>query len=271
MRNTMRNVRPPAVAGAFYPGDAGELIRDVDGMLAGAKRSTVRPKALVVPHAGYVYSGPIAASAYASLENLDPKPTKVVLLGPAHHVGLHGLALPGVDGLRTPLGVVSVDRELEFLALKFPFVVESHPAHDREHSLEVQLPFLQRVLGPDFTVLPLCVGHASPHEVEQLLNAVWGGDETLIVVSSDLSHYLPYEEAQNLDATTARRIVALDELGLEDDQACGSHPLRGLLLAARAHGLKVQQLDLRNSGDTAGDKGRVVGYGAFALVPGVEA
>lgn len=261
---TVTTVRPPAVAGAFYPGEAHALARDVDAMLAEARRSQVRPKALVVPHAGYVYSGPVAATAYKALENLQPKPTKVVLLGPAHHVGFHGLALPSVDALRTPLGVVPVDKALELEVRRFPFVVDGPRAHEREHSLEVQLPFLQRVLG-EFTVLPLCVGHASPREVEQVLDAVWGGDETLIVVSSDLSHYLPYDEARAVDAETAKRIAALDEADLDGEQACGVYPLSGLLVSARDHGLVVQQLDLRNSGDTAGDKGRVVGYGAFAL------
>lgn len=264
MRTMTRTVRPPAVAGAFYPGEADQLASEIDELLAAAKPSSVRPKALIVPHAGYVYSGPVAASAYAALRNLQVKPTKVVLLGPAHHVGFHGLALPSVDALRTPLGVVAVDKDLEFKVRAFPFVTDSQRAHEREHSLEVQLPFLQRVLG-DFTVLPLCVGRASPHEVEQVLNAVWGGDETIIVVSSDLSHYLPYDEARSIDAETARRIAALDEGDIDGEQACGVYPLSGLLVSARDHGLHVQQLDLRNSGDTAGDKSRVVGYGAFAL------
>lgn len=259
-----RHVRPAAVAGTFYPASASTLTHDLDAMLAEAKPPALHPKALVVPHAGFVYSGPIAATAFATLKNLRPLPTKVVLLGPTHHVGIHGLALPAVDAVRTPLGEIEIDKDLEFKVRKFGFVTDSARAHEREHSLEVQLPFLQRVL-PQFTLLPLAVGHAAPHEVEQVLNAVWGGPETLIVVSSDLSHYLPYEEAQAHDRGTAARIISFELEGLDGERACGVYPLRGLLLAAEGHGLEAHQLDLRNSGDTAGDRSRVVGYGAFAF------
>ena len=264
MRAVTRTVRPAAVAGAFYPSSAEKLGRDVDAMLAAATPRPLRPKALVAPHAGYVYSGPIAASAYKLLENLKPKPTRVVLLGPAHTVGFHGIALPAVDALHTPLGNVPVDSELEFEALKFPFVMDEARAHAREHSLEVHLPFLQRALG-EFTVLPLCVGHASPDDVADLLEALWGGPETLIVVSTDLSHYLPYSEAQRVDQETVESILALDADALEGERACGTHPLSGLLVAARRKGLEPTLLDLRNSGDTAGDKSRVVGYASFAF------
>lgn len=270
MRPVTRTVRPPAVAGAFYPADAEKLARQVDALLAEATRRPLKPKALVAPHAGYVYSGPIAASAYALLQNLSPRPTRVVLLGPAHTVGFHGVALPAVDALRTPLGTVPVDGELEFKALQFPFVVDEARAHEREHSLEVHLPFLQRALG-DFTVLPLCVGRVTPEDVADLLEAVWGGPETLIVVSTDLSHYLPWDEAKALDAKTAESILALDGDALDGEVACGAHPLAGLLLAARRKRLEPTLLDLRSSGDTAGDKARVVGYAAFAFTPGAEA
>ncbi len=257
-------VRPAAVAGAFYPGNALQLAQQVDSLLAHAEDPHVRPKALIVPHAGYLYSGPIAATAYAAVAAMDPKPTKVVLLGPSHHVGFKGLALPGVNALATPLGLVEVDRELVEKLSQFPFVGQSPLAHKREHSLEVQLPFLQRVLG-NFTVLPLVVGQAQPKDVASVLEALWGGTETLIVVSSDLSHYLPFEEARAIDAHTAERIGALDGAALAADQACGAGPVRGLLMAAREHSLAVRTLDLRNSGETAGNRERVVGYGAFAF------
>lgn len=260
----MKTVRPPAVAGAFYPADPQELRAQVDGLLAEAHAQALRPKVLVAPHAGYVYSGPIAASAYKLLQNLKPKPTRVVLLGPAHSMGFPGVALPAVDALRTPLGLVPVDGELEFKALQFPFVLDEAKAHEREHSLEVHLPFLQRALG-DFAVLPLCVGHVSADDVADLLEAVWGGPETLIVISSDLSHYLPYDEARRVDQETVESILELQVEAMEGERACGAFPLSGLLLTARRQGLTPTLLDLRNSGDTAGDKDRVVGYAAFAF------
>ena len=262
--NATNAVRPAAVAGAFYPGNAIQLAQQVDSLLSHARDPHVRPKALIVPHAGYIYSGPIAASAYAAVAAMRPRPTRIVLLGPSHHVGFKGLALPGADALATPLGLIEVDRELVELVRRFPFVGESPLAHKREHSLEVQLPFLQRALGT-FTVLPLVVGHAAPADVARVLDAVWGGDETLIVVSSDLSHYLTFDQARVVDAHTARCIGALDEGDLASEQACGAEPLRGLLVAAREHHLSARLLDLRNSGETAGDRERVVGYGAFAF------
>lgn len=268
MANGVHGVRPAAVAGAFYPGDAGALANAVDALLADAVDHHVRPKALIVPHAGYIYSGPIAASAYASVASMRPLPTKVVLLGPSHHVGFKGLALPGVEALATPLGLVEVDAQLVERIRHFAFVGESPLAHKREHSLEVQLPFLQRTLGT-FTVLPLVVGDVAPKEVARVLDAVWGGPETLIIVSSDLSHYLPFDQARAADAHTAERIGVLDGTELAAEQACGFEPLRGLLVAAREHHLSAQLLDLRNSGETAGDRMRVVGYGAFTFsLPG---
>lgn len=257
-------VRPAAVAGAFYPGNAIQLAQQVDSLIARAEDPHIRPKALIVPHAGYIYSGPIAATAYAAVAAMRPRPSKVVLLGPSHHVGFKGLALPGFTALATPLGLVEVDRPLADTLRKFSFVGESPLAHKREHSLEVQLPFLQRALG-SFTVLPLVVGHVPPEDVAAVLEAVWGGPETLIVVSSDLSHYLPYDDARVIDAHTAQSIGDLDGSHLASEQACGAEPVRGLLLAAREHHLKARVLDLRNSGETAGDRRKVVGYGAFAF------
>ena len=260
--------RPPAVAGSFYEGHPVALRREVDALLetAPSPARAEAPKALIVPHAGHVYSGPIAASAYALLRPFAERYRRVVLLGPTHRVPLRGLGLPGVGAFATPLGLVPVDEAAVAVAARCPGVTVSPAAHAREHSLEVQLPFLQRVL-PKFTLLPLAVGHATPTEVEQVLNAVWGGPETLIVVSSDLSHFLPYDEARAHDAGTAARILSFELEGLDGERACGVYPLRGLLLAAEGHGLVAHQLDLRNSGDTAGDRARVVGYGAFAFCP----
>lgn len=264
---TPDTTRPAAVAGLFYPGTAAALARELRDLLARGRPPALAaaPKALIVPHAGYVYSGPVAASAYALLEPRRGIIRRVVLLGPVHRVPVRGLALPGVDAFETPLGRVAVDRELAGRLAALPQVVTSRAAHAREHSLEVQLPFLQQVLD-DFTLLPLAVGDATPEEVAEVLDALWGGDETLIVISSDLSHYLPYEQARRIDAATCDAIGRLDAR-LDHDQACGGTPINGLLRAAHRHGLRAHLLDLRNSGDTAGERERVVGYAAFAFVP----
>lgn len=261
------NVRPAAVAGMFYPATATALANEVGQLLRNADGQTLpRPKAIIVPHAGFIYSGAIAASIYAPLAALRGTIRRVVLLGPTHRVAVHGLALPACSAFATPLGTVPVDGQsiaelLEFSRL--PQLVISDAAHAEEHSLEVQLPFLQTVLG-EFSLVPLAVGRASAEQVAAVLDSLWGGDETLIVVSSDLSHYLPYDAARQSDAQAAARILALDP-ALDHQQACGATPVNGLLLAARRHGLQAQQIDLRNSGDTAGDKRRVVGYGAFSF------
>lgn len=257
----MLTVRPPAVAGQFYPGDARALAAMIDGFLAAAPEAPrdVAPKAIVVPHAGYVYSGALAGLGYAAVRGARPAITRVVLLGPCHRVWVRGLALPGRDLLRTPLGDVEVDAAASAL----DHVVTRPDVHADEHSLEVQLPFLQRVLG-DVAVVPLAVGDASPGEVASVLDALWGGDETLIVVSSDLSHYHPYDEARTLDAATIAEVLA-GRVGVRPDQACGAAPLNGLLAAAPGHGLTAELLGACNSGDTAGDRRRVVGYASFGF------
>lgn len=261
------NSRPAAVAGSFYPGSAAVLASEVRQMLAEVPHApTFRAKAIIVPHAGYVYSGPIAASVYAPLAALRATVRRVVLLGPTHRVAVDGLALSSSTGFSTPLGVVPLDAPAMSSIADLPQVVVSDAAHALEHSLEVQLPFLQTVLG-DFSLVPLAVGRATAAEVAQVLERLWGGDETLIVISSDLSHYLPYSEARQSDAASAKQILALDAR-LDHRHACGATPVNGLLLAARRHGLQARQIDLRNSGDTAGDKSRVVGYGAFSFTAG---
>ena len=262
-------VRPAAVAGTFYPGDGATLAREVDAMLeetAAAAPAPAFPKIVIVPHAGYIYSGPIAASAYGRLGPARGIARRVVLLGPVHRVPVRGLALPGADAFDTPLGRIAVDAEAVASVRGMPQVVESPRAHALEHSLEVQLPFLQRVLGT-FTLLPLAVGDATAEEVAQVLERLWGGAETVIVISSDLSHYLPYGDARRIDSVTASSIVALDTR-ISHEQACGATPVTGALLAAKRRGLAAQLLDLRNSGDTAGDRGQVVGYASFALTEG---
>jgi AmmeMemoRadiSam system protein B/AmmeMemoRadiSam system protein A len=257
--------RPPAVAGSFYPRDPERLRADVAGFLdAVPLASGPRPKALVVPHAGYVYSGPVAASAYARLRAPGPTLERVVLLGPSHHAAVAGLALPEEESFLTPLGAVPIDLEAAERALTLPQVTRSGDAHRREHSLEVQLPFLQAVLGR-FALVPFAVGSASAAEVAGLLDLLWGGPETLVVISTDLSHYLPYDEASAMDRRTADQVLALDAAGLGREQACGRVPLQGLLLEARRRRLEVELLDLRSSGDTAGGRDQVVGYGAFAF------
>ena len=261
----MPTTRPAAVAGLFYPGDPAELKRTVADLLASAPAAEAvhPPKALIVPHAGYIYSGPVAASAYVLLAGLRGRIRRVVLLGPTHRVPVRGLALPDADRFATPLGEVELDREAVQLLKDLPQVIHSAAAHQLEHSLEVQLPFLQQVLG-DFRLLPLAVGDATAAEVAAVLETLWGGDETLIVISSDLSHFLPDALARQVDGGTVDAILALDT-HITHEQACGATPINGLLLAGRKHGLHPLALDVRNSSDTAGDPDRVVGYAAFAF------
>ena len=256
-------VRPAAVAGRFYPGEALALERELARCTPAHDAAVSPPKMLLAPHAGYMYSGPVAGSAYARLAGARGRITRVVLLGPTHRVAVRGLAVPSVDRFAMPLGEVPVDRETLARIAGLPQVVTSEAAHAEEHSLEVQLPFLQHALGR-FALVPLAVGRASADEVAEVLERLWGGDETLVVISSDLSHYLPYEAAQQRDAATIARVLALDT-ALDHDEACGATPLAGALIAARRHGLVPRLLDLRNSGDTAGDRRRVVGYAAVAF------
>jgi AmmeMemoRadiSam system protein B len=257
--------RPPAVAGLFYPGDKARLRTEVEQLLEHAQtRSLPVPKAIVAPHAGYIYSGPIAASAYALLVPARDRVKRVVLLGPTHRVAVRGLAVPSVTHFATPLGTIELDveclRELSACAA----VAVSDEAHALEHSLEVHLPFLQQVLD-EFTLVPIAVGDASVEEVADVIDRLWGGPETLIVVSSDLSHYLPYRQARAVDSATCEAILDL-RTDIDHEQACGATPVTGLALAAQRRRLpRPELLDLRNSGDTAGDKDRVVGYGAFAF------
>ena len=259
------SVRRAAVAGLFYPGDRQTLERtltDLLGSAADARPQRV-PKAIIAPHAGYVYSGPIAASAYRLLVPVRDTIRRVVLLGPTHRVAVRGLALPSVERFATPLGTVDIDRDAVAQLERWPQVTVSDDAHALEHSLEVHLPFLQTVLS-DFRLVPLAVGYAAPADVAAVLDLLWGGPETLIVVSSDLSHYLEYREARAIDAATCEAILDLRD-DIDHEQACGATPVCGLAVTARRRHLRPELLDLRNSGDTAGDKDRVVGYGAFAF------
>ncbi len=265
----MPSLRPPAVAGAFYPSDAQALRGELDELLEGVENLEVRfghPKVLIVPHAGYIYSGATAAHAYSELIPARGIVKRVILLGPVHRVAVRGLALPGVEIFATPLGAIPIDAEGVRLLEDLPQVVTSAPAHAMEHSLEVQLPFLQRVLG-DFSLVPLAVGDATSAQVAEVLERLWGGPETLIVISTDLSHYHEYETARKIDNDTAMRIARL-EAGLNHQQACGATPLNGLLTLAKNRGLSIRRLAVCNSGDTAGGRGRVVGYCAFALDEG---
>ena len=257
--------RPAAVAGLFYPADAALLAGQVQALLENVHTTEEMraPKALIVPHAGYSYSGAIAASAYARLRPLRGKVRRVVLLGPVHRVPVLGLAVPSVQVFASPMGEVLLDTTALAALADLPQVVVDDRCHAQEHALEVHLPFLQTALG-EFKLVPLAVGDASAAQVAEVIERLWGGDETLIVVSSDLSHYLPYATAQSVDTDTARMILGLRG-DLDHNQACGATPVNGLLLAARHHGLQVELLDLRNSGDTSGDKSRVVGYAAFAF------
>ncbi len=257
-------MRAPAVAGAFYPGTAGALHTQVAALLAATTPPTPqRPKALLVPHAGYVYSGPVAANAYARLAPFRGDYSRVVLLGPAHRVYVRGLALPAADAFATPLGEIALDLAAIAAIRDLPQVCISDEAHALEHSLEVHLPFLQQVLT-GFMLVPVAVGEASAEQVAEVLQRLWGDERTLIVISSDLSHYLPYAQARTIDNQTARMVLELTP-ELNHRQACGATPVNGLLLEARGRGLRPELLDMRNSGDTAGDKSAVVGYASFAF------
>jgi AmmeMemoRadiSam system protein B len=261
-------VRTPAVAGTFYPARPGELKRMVDDLLAGAltPESAPSPAALVVPHAGYVYSGPVAAMAYARLCGTAASISRVVAFGPVHYVPVRGAAVPAAVAWATPLGEVPIDRALRERAVARGAAVDDRP-HAREHALEVQLPFLQRVLGGGFTFLPVAVSELSAGETADLIGEFLGEEGTLVLVSTDLSHYHDLATARRLDRHTAQAVVARNAAALGDEDACGIFALRGLVELARRKHLSLELLDLRTSADTAGDPERVVGYGAF-MIPG---
>ena len=258
--------RQPAVAGSFYPDDPDKLRQSIHSYLHDAKPRVVglRPKALIVPHAGYQYSGPVAASGYAQLKDLRETIRRVVLLGPSHHVAFGGLAVPSVDAFATPLGNIPIDPTAVAGILNLQQVFVGDEPHRTEHSLEVQLPFLQCVLDT-FTIIPLCVGTAASSDVAEVLIELWGDSETLIVVSSDLSHYHDQQTAEALDYKTSTMIEECQFENLRSENACGYVSVQGLLQVVRKRGLKVTNVDLRNSAETAGPRGQVVGYGAYVI------
>lgn len=260
----MVTVRRTAVAGKFYPEQAQDLHATIRGYLQAAERKSTTPKALIVPHAGYMYSGPVAASGYAQLERIRERIRRVVLLGPAHFVPVRGLAACTADTFETPLGPVPVDTELLEQVLTLPQVQVLDAAHAPEHSLEVHVPFLQEVLG-EFKLVPLLVGEATAEDVAEVVERLWDGPETLFVVSSDLSHFHDYETAKRIDGETSRLIEEMRFEELRGERACGYLPISGLLSVARRYGMTVTRMDLRNSGDTAGPRNRVVGYAAYVV------
>ena len=257
-------IRPAAVAGQIYPDNPRQLRRDVEHYLRRPTADGAPPKGLIVPHAGYLYSGPVAGSAYARLKPWAEQYRRVVLLGPSHHAAFTGLATTTATAFESPLGQVPVDRHTCDTLKRLRQVVALEVAHQQEHSLEVQLPFLQ-VLLPQFELVPLVVGQASADEVAAVLDMVWGGPETLVIVSSDLSHYHDSRTAQRMDAKTVQLIEDLQFDHLSGERACGFMAIRGLLLAAKEHGLHVTAVDVRNSGDTAGPSEQVVGYAACVV------
>ena len=258
-------IRPAAVSGFFYPAEAEELRTMVNQLMNKATATGVAPKALIAPHAGYIYSGLTAAIAYANLQAIGDKITRIILLGPAHRVYVKGLALCSAEYFATPLGNIAIDQDAVKSLKKLPQVVKSDAAHQQEHSLEVHLPFLQLLLT-NFTLVPLVVGEATPQEVAEALELFWGDPNTMIIISSDLSHYHDYETAKKIDAITTKAIENLEFEKIGSQQACGCMPVRGMLQLARNKKLSVTTLDVRNSGDTAGTKDRVVGYGAWSFV-----
>jgi AmmeMemoRadiSam system protein B len=261
-------VRYPAVAGSFYPSKPDELRDAVAALLAGTKRSGagagVTPKAVIAPHAGYRYSGPVAGSAHSRWETARETIHRVLLVGPAHRFPVAGVAATSADALASPLGVVRVDTSARDAAIELPNVALCDAAFNGEHSLEVHLPFLQVVLG-DVDVVPFLVGHGADRAVADLLDRLWGGAETAVVISSDLSHYHDYATATALDRATADAIVRRDPAGVDDRRACGAAAIRGLLGSDGCRPLSAEEVDLRNSGDTQGNRDQVVGYGAFVF------
>ncbi|NMM44434.1 AmmeMemoRadiSam system protein B [Rhodospirillaceae bacterium KN72] len=266
----MALIRPAAVAGMFYPGDRQGLAQSVAGFVNdAAKRAGIGPnspivKAVIAPHAGYVYSGACAGEAYARLLPGRDAVTRVVLMGPCHRVALRGLATTAADLWQTPLGSVPIDREALDGLSDLPQVFAHDAAHKQEHSLEVHLPFLQTVF-PKMKLVPFAVGQASAEDVAAVLDRLWGGPETRIVISSDLSHFLDYDACNALDAKTADAVERFDYAAIGRDQACGRIPMSGLLKLAPEKHLSIERVGLCNSGDTAGDKGRTVGYGAWVF------
>jgi AmmeMemoRadiSam system protein B len=259
------SVRLPAVAGFFYPDDPAQLREMVRELINRAAAIDVRPGAMsyIVPHAGYIYSGSVAAVAYAHMQRSGVKPQRIVIIGPSHRVHLQGIAVSEANVFRTPLGDIPVDSQAKRTLLKRGDVILSDMPHSQEHSLEVQLPFLQEIFG-EFTLVPLVVGAADPHYVATILASVASGVDTLLLASSDLSHYLSYEDARRADADTNGRILAFANT-LSGEQACGAIALNGLLSLAKQRNATISPLSLLNSGDTAGDRSRVVGYGAYAI------
>lgn len=256
--------RPAAVAGLFYPDDPAELRQWIETALEDARTTQLPARAIVVPHAGYIYSGATAAKVYAELCNRKVSIHRVVLLGPAHRVGFQGVAIPSVDSFKTPLGEILLDRPCLTTLSNNPHVISHDLAHAHEHSLEVQLPFLQVALS-NFTLVPLLIGNADVELLVSLLQTLWHDEQTLFVVSSDLSHYHSYRHAQQLDKETSAMIESCEDFALSAERACGYLPLRALLQTAKLNDLQGHTLDLCNSGDTAGSKDRVVGYGAYAF------
>jgi MEMO1 family protein len=256
------------VAGRFYPHDRTELAALVRRFVdRPPTEAAAPPKAIVVPHAGYVFSGQVAGRAYAELRPLAGVVERVILAGPSHFVPFTGVATSGADAFATPLGPVPIDADARDVALAVTGVIVDDEAHRDEHSLEVQLPFLQVILGT-FRLLPVLTGSAAPPVLTRLLDELWGGRETVIVISTDLSHYHDDVTARRLDKTTARAVVEGRDGDLRDADACGANGLRGLVVAARAHGLRTTLLDLATSADTIGRPDRVVGYGAFSCQAG---
>lgn len=262
----MGNIRLPAVAGLFYPADPDILNDTIERDLSQISSISVTssPKVLIVPHAGYIYSGPIAASAFALLKQSRHLIKRVVIIGPSHRVGFNGVAISSADYFDMPFGRIAIDKVAQEKLLDIVGVHKFDEAHIAEHSLEVQLPFLQYILD-DFSIVPIVAGDASPELVAEIIKTLWGGPETLFVISSDLSHYHDYQTAQQLDQSTSQAILDLDVNTIDSQHACGCVGIRGLLTFAQHHPLKASILDLRNSGDTAGSKDKVVGYGAYSF------
>ena len=256
-------VREAAVAGIFYPADVYQLKNDINGYLQHiTDNNSGKPKILITPHAGYKYSAQVAASAFAKLRPFKDKIKKVFLLGPSHRVYVNGVALPKEKSFKTPLGIIKVDSDIvEQISKTKPFKFKS-TAHKNEHSLEVSLPFLQVVLG-NFEIIPMLYGEANPHEIAQTIQPYLERDDSILIVSADLSHYLDYSTAKKVDEQTANNIK--EGKTVDHHQSCGATAINTALIMAQNFGLVPQMLNMANSGDVIGDKDSVVGYGAWSF------
>ena len=261
----MEKIKQADVAGMFYPGEEASLRQMVDGFIQKALSFDLRPRAIIAPHAGYIYSGSIAGTAYKTIAAVRDQIENVIIMSPAHRFYLRGIALHMADAFATPLGNIPVNIGIVKKIKQFSSVQWEERSFIQEHGLETHLPFIQRAFKPGIKIVPMIVGECQESEVAEILESVWEDPRNFVIISSDLSHFHSYADAKKLDRNTVDLIQNLDSQSLDTEFACGHYPICGLLNLARNRKLKIKALDIRSSGDTAGSKESVVGYGSFAV------